>query len=100
MYKRANLSVLLLIFAFFTAFGACEITAGKIIYVAAIAATRSDFRRLDIRHTIDFPFGSKRTERMDIGVSDAGRLLASGLRHSAGQFGMELRRSHHFILRS
>jgi len=42
MYQRANLSVLLLIFAFFTAFGACEITAGKIIYVDEIAAGAND----------------------------------------------------------
>mgnify|MGYP001091227771 CR=1 FL=1 len=42
MYQRANLSVLLVIFAFFTAFGVCEIAAGKIIYVDEIAAGAND----------------------------------------------------------
>ena len=59
----------------------------------------ADQRRLDIRHEIDRIFGSKRADRMDIGFSDAERLPAPGLRHGAGQFGMELRRSHLSILR-
>jgi len=42
MYQRAYLSVLLLIFTFFMAFGACEITASKIIYVDEIAAGAND----------------------------------------------------------
>ncbi len=42
MYQRANLRVLLVIFAFFTAFGACEMAAGKIIYVDEIAAGAND----------------------------------------------------------
>ena len=42
MYQRANLSVLLVIFAFFTAFGACEMATGKIIYVDEIAAGAND----------------------------------------------------------
>jgi len=37
MYQRANLSVLLVIFAFLTALGFCEIAAGKTIYVDKIA---------------------------------------------------------------
>jgi len=38
MYRRTNLSVLFLIFVFFTALGTCEIAAGKIIYVDKTAA--------------------------------------------------------------
>ena len=42
MYQRVNLSLWLVIFAFFTAFGACAVAAGKIIYVDEIAAGAND----------------------------------------------------------
>ena len=42
MYRRTNLSVLLVVFALFVAFGTCEITAGKIIYVDEIAGGAND----------------------------------------------------------
>ena len=42
MHQRTHLSVFLVIFAFFTALGTCEITAGKIIYVDEIAAGAND----------------------------------------------------------
>jgi hypothetical protein len=42
MYQRANLSVLLVIFAFLTVFGASAVAAGKIIYVDEIAGSANN----------------------------------------------------------
>jgi len=42
MYQQANLSVLLVVLAFLTVFGASAVAAGKIIYVDEIAGSANN----------------------------------------------------------